>query len=178
MPPPSSLDQLTNDLIKAYVPIVALAPGWGQLTSGAYAVYPELGLPQPQRPFPAAYIYLAGQTRDMREGTGLMFDISEIRIRIIGGPITPGSVGSTGLPDPPEILVYKMVTATKNQLSYRRFLEDPITKTPFRYIDPANKLVIGQAGRIQGFNYSDQGTYVGLEIPTTIGLTFDIGRFS
>lgn len=173
MPRDTSTDPITKALIERYVPIISQVSGWGELTSGDKAIYPQLGLPQPQEPFPAAYIYLANQTHDWTQGQGIRRDINTINIRIIGGPITPGYKFV------PELKVYEVLTGVVNELTYRPYLQDPDKNNePFRYLDPNQHQTVGQIGRIGVFNYSDQGGYIGIEIPSIVALIFKIGRVS
>src|SRR5579859_3344529 len=156
MPRDFTFDQIVDTLIQRYVTVLSPLTGWGQLTNPAQAaVYPHLGLPMPQEPFPAAYIYLAGQQHDFSQGESIRRDLNQVNIRIIGGPITPGYKVNA------ESAVYKMITAVVNELDYRPYLQDPTNNdSPFRYIDPNGKLTVGQVGRIQGYNYGDQGGYI------------------
>ncbi len=172
-PPPWSFDSVTDDLISAYVRVVSLISGWGVLSSGAVAVYPSLSLPFPAEPFPSAYIYLAGQTGDQLQGTGTRKDITSVNVRILGGPATPDYKFNA------EHKTYQMLTPVKNVLSYYRYLEDVSNNnTPFRYIAPENKVTIGNVGRIQAFSYEGVGKFIGIEVPTTVGLLLNVGRAS
>lgn len=171
---PWSFDAITDDLIKAFVPILSLVSGWGVLADGSKAVYGGLLLPFVQEPFPCAYIYMAGVTHDFGQGTGLRRDLYQVNVRLLGGPLTPSYRFN------PEHQAYKMFTGVTNELTYRRYLEDPTNNNaPFRYIDPQSKLTISNSGqRIQAFDYAEQGKFAGIEIPTTIGLQLNIGRLS
>lgn len=173
MPRDTSTDQITNDLITVWAKIVANVSGWGVLSNGNKAVYPNLGFPQPQEPFPAGYIYLMGQSPDLVQGTGLRRDTITIATRIIGGPLT------NEYATVPEIEVYKLITAVANELTYRRYLEDPTNNNqPFRYIDPQGKVTLQPYGRIRAFGYPSQGSYVGIELPATVILAIPVGRLS
>lgn len=173
MPRDTTNDAIVDSLIQRYVTVLKPLSGWGQATAGA-AVYGELGLPMPQEPFPACYVYLAGQTHDYSQGTSIRRDINNIMLRIIGGPITPQYKYDA------ERKVYQMVTAVVSELDYRPYLQDPTNSdAPFRYLDPNGKLSVGNIGRIQGFNYgADLGSYIGIEIPTTAVLIFNVPRLS
>lgn len=169
----TATDTITLDLIQAYVRVISLVEGWGVVTPYGVAVYGNLGLPFPREPFPACYVYFAGEEHDFRQGTGLRRDTEHINARIIGGPITPGYKFL------PEDKVYQVLKGVVNELTYRRYLEDPTSNdAPFRYIDPEGKLTVGSIGRIQGFNYGEQGTFVGIEVPTTVMLAIKLGRLS
>lgn len=168
----TSFDAITDDLIQRYVAVLKPLAGWGQV-GGTGAVYGELGLPMPAEPFPACYVYLAGQQHDYSGGSSLRRDLNTVTLRIIGGPSTPGYKVH------PERAVYAMVTAVVNELDYRPYLQDPSNSdAPFRYMDAAGKLQVGTVGRIQAFGYSDQGSYIGIEIPTLVALQFNMGRLS
>lgn len=169
----TSTDQIGYDLIIAWQKVIANLSGWGTLASGGKAVYPDLGLPQPQEPFPAAYIYVAGISPDTGQGTGIVRFTYTVTTRIIGGPMTPR------YKTVPELEAYKLVQAVENELSYRRYLEDPTNNnTPFRYIDPEGKVKVIPSTRIQVFAYSDQGGFIGIEVPATVMLSVHIGRAS
>lgn len=172
MPRDTSTDTLTADAVNRYVPILSLLNGWGIQADNSKAVYAGWALPLPREPFPAAYVYVAGQTHDYQQGTGSHRDTTTIMIRIVGGPATPNFRFN------PELTVYGMITGVVNELSYRRFLEDPTNNDePFRYIDSEGKLKVGAIGRITAFNYGgDQGLYAGIDIPTTVGWFINIGR--
>lgn len=175
MPRDVTIDSITDTLIQRYVLILANLAGWGTLASGAKAVYPHLGLPFPQEPFPAGYVYLAGVTPDQTQGTGIRRDVYAVTVRIIGGPGTPNYRVNA------ESAAYQMVTGVLNELFYRPYLQDPTAgqnNAPFRYVDPNGKLKLGNPGRITNIAYADQGGFIGIEIPTTIALIFDVGRVS
>lgn len=165
----TSFDNITDGLIERYLTVLSPLNGWGSPD----AVYN--GLIIPQEPFPAAYIYLASQPHDYAQGSSFRRDINNVVIRILGGPETPGYKAN------PWRAAYSMVTAVVNELDYRPYLQDPRAgenDAPFRYIAPEGKLQVGQVGRIQSFPYSDQGMFIGIEIPTTVVLAFNIGRAS
>lgn len=164
----TSFDGITDDLIERYVAVLSRLNGWGSRE----AVYN--GLIIPQEPFPAAYVYLSSQPHDYAQGTSFRRDINNVVIRILGGPETPGYKAN------PWRAAYSMVTAVVNELDYRPYLQDPTTTNndPFRYIVPEGQLQVGMVGRIQSFPYSDQGMFIGIEIPTTVTLAFNIGRIS
>lgn len=176
MPRDTSTDTITDDLLNAYVPVLSVLGGWGVNADGSKAVYSGLALPFPVEPFPQCHIFLSGQTHDFKQGTGSRRDIDTITIRILGGPTTPGYKFNT------EHATYQMITAVVNELTYRRFLEDPTNNNqPFRYIDSEGKLAVGNIGRITAFAYSGtqgQGSFSGIDIPTTVGLFINIGRLS
>lgn len=167
----TSFDGITDDLIQRFVTILKPLAGWGQL-AGSGAVYGELGLPVPTEPFPCCHVYLAGQSHDY-SASGFRRDINAVTLRIIGGPSTPGYKVH------PERSVYSMITAVVNELDYRTYLQDPTNNNEaFRYIAPEGQLQVGAVGRIQAFSYADQGMFIGIEVPTVIVLTFNIGRIS
>ncbi len=171
-----TLDGITDTLIIRYVTVLSPLAGWGTLAGTTNrAVYPHLGLPMPSEPFPAGYVYLAGVSHAPL-GTGQRMDTYRINIRILGGPVTPTYKVQ------PESAVYQMVTAVTSELLYRPFLQDPTAgqnNAPFRYLDTKNPVTVGDLGRIQAFSYgADQGAFVGIEIPTTVGLTIHVGRLS
>ncbi len=177
----TSTDQISNDLIQRYKAILAPLTGWGVLRDQSTAVYPQLGLPQPQQPFPAAYIFLRGIVSDwglMHQG--IRRDTYTIGIRILGGEVTPYTVVSGGLfaGDFPEVAVYKMVTAVLNTLTYNPFLNDPVTNVAFRYLDPNAKASTLPIGNITGFSYGDKQSFIGVEILATCVLQIKIGRLS
>lgn len=168
----TSTDDITLRCINRYVPILKLLTGWGLLNGNVPAVYAGLGLPFPQEPFPAAYIYLAAQ-RHARPSTGIRYDYLTITVRIIGGPVTPTYKFDA------EDKVYSMITGVKNELFYRQYLEDPTSNNaPFDLILPEEKMTIKDTGRIQVFQYPPQGGFIGYEVPTTVGLNIKVGRLS
>ena len=167
----TSTDDITKSLIERYVAIEKQLSGWGVFTSGDKAVYPELGLPMPQEPFPAMYIYVSGVAYDWSLlHQGIRRDTYTINLRLIGGPITPNYKFV------PEIKVYEMLTGVVNELVYRPFLNDPITGEAFRYCDPNNRAIVGNVGRITGYSYGEQGAYVGIEVPAVVSLLIRLGR--
>lgn len=173
MPRDTSTDRIAYDLLLAWQKVLENLTGWGTLASGAKAVYANLGLPQPQEPFTAAYIYIGGVYSDFGQGTGVVRFTYTVTTRILGGPMTPR------YKTVPELESAKMLQAVMSELSYRRYLEDPTNNdTPFRYIDPEGKVKLNPVSRIQGFGYSDQGTYIGIEVPGTVMLAIPIGRAS
>lgn len=177
----TSTDQITNDLIQRYVTILSPLAGWGVLRDSSKAVYPQLGLPTPQQPFPAAYIYVRGITSDWKMlHQGVRRDTYTIGIRLLGGEVTPYTVVSGGLFNGvfPEIAVYKMITAVLNELTYRPFLNDPITNEAFRYIDPNSAASVLPIGQVTGFAYGEKQAFIGIEIPASVSLQVNIGRVS
>lgn len=175
----TSTDDIAKRLVERYVTILKPLANWGQLASGEAAVYPELGLPQPQEPFPNAYCYVAGIRHDWGLiHQGIRRDTYQVSIRILGGMITPGTRVATGglRGEVPEIAVYTMLNAVQNELVFRPFLNDPDTNEAFRYVDPNNPAIIGDVGRVAGFSYSDQGTFVGIEVPAIVSLLIRLGR--
>lgn len=172
LPPPWPFDTIADDLVVAYVKVLQTLTGWGVLADSTKAVYPALGLPQPQEPFPAGYVYIAGVTSPEIVGTGKWVDIFSVHVRIIGGPITPRYKFDA------EHAVYKLIEPVRSILRYRRYLEDPVTNAPFNLIVPENKLTVSNMGAIRAFDYSEQGKFIGIEVPTTIGLILNVQRFS
>ncbi len=168
-------DAITDTLIQRYVTVLSPLAGWPTVSGTTKAVYPHLGLPMPQEPFPAAYVYLAG-VRHSPQGSGQRLDTCMIAIRVLGGPVTPGYKFNA------ESKVYQMVTAITSELQYRPYLQDPTAgqnNAPFRYIDTRAPVTVGDVGKIQAFSYGiDQGSWVGIEVPTTVGLTIHVGRIS
>lgn len=168
-------DGITDTLIQRYVTVLMPLSGWGTVSGATKAVYAHLGLPFPQEPYPAAYVYLAGVRHDFTIGSGQRIDLYSVTIRIIGGPASPTYKVNA------ESAAYQMVTAVTSELLYRPYLQDPTVgqnDAPFRYLDPKAKLTVGDVGRIQAYQYGDQGAYIGIEIPTTVGLTIHVGRVS
>lgn len=183
----TSTDQITNDLIQRYVTILSPLAGWGVLRpvppapTGLAAVYPQLGLPTPQQPFPAAYIYVRGLSFDWTLlHQGIRKDIYTLGIRLLGGEVTPYTVVAGGLfnGDYPEIAVYKMLTACINELTYRPFLNDPTTNEAFRYLSPDSKASVLPIGQVTGFSYGEKQAFIGIEIPASVTLQIKIGRVS
>ena len=175
----TSTDQITNDLIQRYVNILSPLAGWGVLRDGTKSVYPNLGLPMPQEPFPAAYVYVSGIAFDWGLlHQGIRRDIYTIGIRILGGMATPYTVVSSGLfkGDFPEIAVYKMITSVVNELTYRPFLNDPISNNAFRYLDPNSRASVNPITRVTNYSYSEQGSFIGMEVPASVTLIIKQGR--
>lgn len=175
----TATDQITNDLIQRYKTILSPLAGWGVLRDTSKAVYPQLGLPSPQQPFPAAYIYARGINFnwDLLH-QGIRRDIYTIGIRILGGEVTPYTVVAGGLfaGDFPEIAVYKMLTACLNELTYRPFLNDPADNASFRYLDPKNPASTLPIGQITGYSYGEKQAFIGIEIPASVSLLIKVGR--
>lgn len=171
----TSFDDITYQLIQRIVTVLKPLSGWGLRADNTSAVYGHLGLPMPQEPFPACYCYLSSQTHDNTQGASVRRDINTVTLRIIGGPVTPTYKVN------PEDAVYRMITAVVNELDYRPYLQDPTAgqnNATFRYVDPYGQLTVGTIGQIRAFNYSEQGSYVGIEIPVAVALVFNMGRVS
>lgn len=167
----TSFDTLTDDLLVAFVNVLSPLDGWGRIGSTP-SVYPHLGLPLPQEPFPACYLDCSMRP-DYGQGTSVRRDLYTVFIRMIGGPATPGYKFN------PEVAVNQMLTAVVNELDYRPFLQDPSNNnTPFRYLDPAGKVAVLDTGRTRAFSYSDQGNYIGRELTVSVGLQVNVGRIS
>jgi hypothetical protein len=116
-------------------------------------------------------VYLAG-LNPVFDSTGNRHDTYTVNTRIIGGPATqPANVN-------PERRVYSMITGVINQLTYSRYLEDPSSGLPFRYIDPQLKVQVAPIGHIQTFDYGSLGKFIGIDIPSNVMLTIHVGRQS
>ena len=166
----TSFDNITYTLLTAFVNVLSPLSGWGQLGDGSYAVYPHLGLPMPQEPFPALYMDCEARP-DYTSGSSIRNDNYLVFLRMIGGPATPGYQFN------PEDKVNQMLTAIINELDYRPFLQDPSNNdTPFRYLAPGATAHVVDSGRTRAFNYSDQGNFIGRELVVQIGLRFNVGR--
>lgn len=177
-----TFDTITDELIQAYVAVIATASNIPVLDSGPNAgtpaVYGTLGLPLPTEPFPAVYVYVAGIASEPM-GTGVWLDRYSVTVRILGGQVSPGTIQMVnGVPYYPERAVYQVLTGVVNVLRFRRFLENPITGVPFRYLAPREELKVGPIGRITAFQYAEQGGFVGIEVQTTVGLSLNVGRNS
>lgn len=168
----TSFDNYTYTLLTAFVNVLRPLDGLGQV-GGTGAVYPRLGLPMPQEPFPAVYCYLGGVKPDYTFSAADRLDSVTVVLRVLGGPVTPMYKVN------PEDAVNKLVTAIINELDYRPYLQDPSNNNaPLRYIAPRSKVMVSQVGRIQGFAYSDQGAFVGVELTCTVDLLFHMPRLS
>lgn len=168
----TSFDTYTYDLLTAFVKVLRPLSGLGQV-GGTGAVYPHLGLPMPQEPFPAIYCYLGGVRCDYTQGSAVRVDTVTVVLRVLGGPVTPTYKVN------PEDAVNRLVTAIINELDYRPYLQDPSNNdAPRRYLAPSTKVRVEQVGRIQGFAYGDQGAYVGTELTCTAALQFHMARLS
>lgn len=168
----TSFDTYTYDLLQAFAAVLRPLDGLGQV-GGTGAVYPRLGLPMPQEPFPAVYCYVGGVRCDYTQGSADRIDTITVVLRVLGGPVTPQYKVN------PEDAVNKLVTAIINELDYRPYLQDPTNNNaPLRYLAPATKMRVEQVGRIQGFPYGDAGALVGIELTCTAALLFHMPRLS
>lgn len=180
----TATDTISNDLIQRYVSIISLLDGLGIVTDASgtptgKAVYPNLGVPMPQEPFPSVYVYVGGIQSDWGLlHQGIRRDTYTVNLRLIGGMATPRTVVAQGTyeGDYPEVVSYKLLTGIINELTYRPFLNDPITNEAFRYLDPNSKASTLPIAGIRSFNYSEQGNFIGIEIPASVTLQIKINR--
>ena len=167
----TSTDTITSSLIERYCIILRQLDGWGVLADTTKAVYHGLYASQPQEPFPCAFVYLQGIVPDYSQGRGLRRDVCTIGVRILGGPVTPNYKFNA------EEKMYEMITGVVNALAYRPFLENPLDNDEaFRYLDPNDRQHTSPLGRVQNFNYSDKGNYVGIDVPCIAPLRIPFGR--
>lgn len=177
----TSTDGIAKDLIQRYVDILSTLAGWGTKTDSSRAVYPLLSIPYVQEPFPLGLIYLASVTHDWGLiHQGIRTDFYTTNIRIIGGAVSPSTRIPSGVMtgEIPELACYRMISGVTSELDYRPFLNDPTTGEAFRYVDPNATQIVGNVSRITAFNFGDAGNYIGIEIPTTVGLRIKVGRLS